>query len=396
MAKTDSNNWQTRIIHTFAEVENIRSAWESLQASETYPTIDANVDRQLSVMQAFECTPLILLLEQNNQPRAMIIGRQEKLTLPVKLGYKTLMKPKLNGMSVVYGGVLGQPDEQISSLLIRELMKHLRKKEIDVISFNHLKVDSIFYQQLLRIVPFLFRNNFPVIEPHWRMSMPGGLEEFLASRSKNTRKDFRRTLNRLPKKFPDKVKICVYKTLTEVPRAIEDAVYISRNTYHIPLGSGFVDTFQTHALLKMAAAKGWLRLYVLYIDNEPVAFEYILKNGRIGYGEATAYDPKWQKWNVGTFTLLKAIECLSEEGDVDYLDFGFGGAQYKRSLCNDFWQEARETYLFSHRVYPIFIKVIYTVVTTTNIFLKYILTKSGMFNNVKRKWRNFLQKSKSK
>ncbi len=394
MTKTNSNNWQIRVIHTFAEVENIRSAWESLQASESYPTINANIDRYLSVMQAFECTPLILLLEQHSQPLAMIIGRQEKLTIPVKLGYKTLIKPKLNGMSVVYGGVLGRPDGQISSLLIHELMKYIRKKEIDVISFNHLKIDSTFYQQVFRIVPFLSRNHFPVIEPHWQMSMRNSLEEFLSSCTKNTRKDFRGKLNRLSKAFPGKIKLHVYRTLGEVPQAIKDTVHISQNAYQIYLGGGIVGTEQSRVLLKTAAEKDWLRLFVLYIDETPVAFEYILKIGKIGYGESTSYDSKWQKWGIGTFTLLKAVEYLSKEGSVDYLDFGFGDAQYKKSYGDKCWQEAKVTYLFSPRMYPIFINLLYTVTTAANIFLKYLLIKSRMLNKVKRKWRNFLQKTK--
>jgi len=147
--KNLGDGWEVTIAKTVEQVESLRQIWQDMQKSEPYPVINVDIDRYLSVNQArgdSKAKPYIVLVTEDGKPVAMLVGRIQKMPLKLKIGYKTLVKPKLKGISVVYGGVLGQPDEQISSLLIRELMKILRKRQIDVISFknrfNILSADS--------------------------------------------------------------------------------------------------------------------------------------------------------------------------------------------------------------------------------------------------------------
>ncbi len=55
-------------------IQTVRPIWEKMQANEPYPVINADIDRYLSVLQAAEdeCRPLIMILKQNDQPRAMV------------------------------------------------------------------------------------------------------------------------------------------------------------------------------------------------------------------------------------------------------------------------------------------------------------------------------------
>ena len=146
------NDLEIIIARSVEEIESIRPVWEQMQADEPYPIINADIDRCLSVLQATgnECSPLVLLLKQNDRPRAAVIGRLERHAIPISVGYKAILKPKLRCMTVIYGGILGQPDEDVASLLIRELMKLLEQREADIIFFNHLRIDSVFFRQVRR------------------------------------------------------------------------------------------------------------------------------------------------------------------------------------------------------------------------------------------------------
>jgi hypothetical protein len=336
-----------------------------------------------------------MIFYHNSQPRAMVIGRLERHAIPLRVGYKTIMKPKLRSMTVVYGGVLGQPDEGTSALLVRELMSLLQQGQADLIFFNHLRVDSAFYRQVRKMPTLPCRDQFPVIEPHWRMLIPKNMEEFFASLSKNTRSNLKSHLNKLGKKYPGKVRIHTYSKLEDVPQAIRDVTYISKNTYQHALGAGFADTLQNHILLNTAATKGWFRVHILYINEEPTAFEYALKYGRTYFGEATGYDSKWKDLNVGTVTLLKVLEILCQEGATDYFDFGFGDAPYKQQYCNEHWMEA-SVYIFAPRPYPILINTLQTIMLALDSGLKYIVNRVGMLNWIKRCWRSLLQQSTAK
>jgi hypothetical protein len=268
-------NWKATIIRTLDQIETIRPVWEKMQANEPYPVINADIDRYLSVLQAAEdeCRPLIMILKQNDQPRAMVIGRLERHAIAMRLGYKTLLKPKLRSMTVVYGGILGQPDEGVSALLVRELMKLLRQREVDAIFFNHMRADSCIFHISGKLPGVLIRGYFPKVENHWSMSVPENLEGFYQARSKKHRGNLKRYISKLEKEYPNQVRIITYTEEDDLDEAIKAASQISCLTYQHGLDSGFTDNPRTRVLLTTAARQGWLRMSVLYINREAGAFQ---------------------------------------------------------------------------------------------------------------------------
>jgi len=360
--------------------------------------INTDIDRYLSVMKTSEqeYQPLILILRQYEQPKAMIIGRRERHVVPWRIGYKVIFKPRLWCMTVIYGGVLGMPDEEVSSCLVRELMRVLRRREIDLIFFNHLRVDSVFYQQVRQVPHFFCRNPYPVVESHWRMAIPESMDAFFASCSKNQRKHYKRYLKTLESEFSNRIRLCTYTEEKDVSRAISDAAQISQNTYQYALGVGLEDNLSTGALFRMAAKKGWFRGHILYLDGEPAAFRFALKYRRIYFGNGIGYDPKWKKYNIGTFSLLKVIEKLCQDGDVDYYDFGFGNAQWKECQNCESWPEAAMTYIYAPRLYPLTINMMGTLNTRVTLVATRLLRKTGVIGWIKRMWRRKLQRTSMK
>lgn len=389
-----NDNWKITALRSIEEIEGIRPVWEKMQAEEPYPVINADIDRYLSVLESQKdgnVRPHVILLKHLGRAEAMVIGRVERRRFHCRIGYKTLFKPHLRCLMIVYGGILGQPDDIISAKLVHELIKILYRGEADVVSCNHLVVSNPFEQQMRKVPGIFRRNHFSLIQPHWRMTIPESLEQFLASRSKNTRKDLRSTINSIKKEFHKTLEIRIATMPEEVPQAIKDVMYIHKNTYQNGLAGDFAKTYEDQILFNVAATKGWLRLYILYIDSEPVAFEYILKYHEVCYGEATAYNPKWQKWNVGKFILLKAIEDLCRDNTAKYIDFGFGNAKYKQSYANEVWNEIATTSIFAARFRPVFLNLLLSSVMGLSLGLNYLSGKSGLTRLLKRRWRNLLQ-----
>ncbi len=390
------DRWKSVVIHTLDQLESIRPIWQKMQAEEPCPVINADIERYLSVLRALEgeAHPLIVLLTQNGQPRAMVIGRREERVTPVRMGYKTLIRPKLRCMTVVYGGVLGQPDEQVSSFLICELMKVLRKRKVHVISFNHLKIDSSFYRQVRKIPNILCRNHFPRLEPHWRMAIPQTIDEFLVSCPKSFRKHLRRYCRKMESDNPQGMHMRTFSLPDNLSKAIADASRISENTYQNALGVGLEDCEQTRRLLHDAALMGWFRGHILYIYGEPVAYRFAQKYGRVYYGDGIGYDLEWRDYNVGTLSLLKVLEIICQDCSIDYYDFGFGDALWKRQTPNtESWQEAVATYLFAPRLYPLVINAMIGLNSAFTLCVKCFLHRIRVFDWVKRVWRGELKKT---
>ncbi len=397
MVKSDSvyfqDSWDVIVARNIEEIETIRPLWEEMQAKESHPVINADIDRYISVIKASggDAQPYIILMKQNGHPAAMVIGRVEKHTVKLRLGYKTLLSPTLRCLTVVYGGVLGQPKSDLCSLLIGELLKELQRGEAEMIYFNHLRIDCQLYQFARKMPGILGRDYFSKIEPHWTMSVPREMEVFYNSCGKSSRKQFKKCIKRIEKEFPGQLRRVSYTREDQLDEAIRIAAQISSKTYQRALGSGFVDDARTRTLFATAARKGWLRLYVLFIDDEACAFELWLQYGNVYFGHGIGFDPKWRRWRIGTVLFLQTIEQLANDREVDTIDFGFGDAEYKRSYGNEHWNEA-SVYIFAPRLYPIFVNLVRTLMMGLSIAVEFIIKRFGFLGWVKRQWRNVLQK----
>jgi hypothetical protein len=269
----------------------------------------------------------------------------------------------------------------------------LRRGGVDLVYFNHLPVESAFYRQVRERTGCLCRNHFPVIEPHWRMVVPRTMEEFYASRSRKHRKHLRQYQNALERQFPNQIEVRTYRKPEDLARAIQDAAAISKNTYQAAMGVGFADDVRRRHLLRTAAEKGWFRGHILYLNGEPAAFRFALCYNGVYFGDGIGYDARWKQLRVGTILFAKVLERLCGEEAVEYYDFGFGDAEYKRSYADESWLEAVGTYIFAFRPYPIAINMLNGVNGCVMRGLTWALGRSGISPWIKRTWRRRLTKT---
>jgi len=387
------DGYEVSVAESVADVERIRPIWEQMQAKEPYPVINADINRYLSVLKASgdDVKPYVMVLRQNGRPAAMIIGRIAKRRLGLKLGYKTLCKPSLNCLTIIYGGILGQPVDDLSQLMIRELMRVLRQERLDAVYFSRLRTDSDIYQ-FVREVPGLFsRSHFPQKESHWTMVVPKDIESFYKARSKKHRGNIRRSIKKLEIEYTDRVEVVNCKGEDGLDDAIKAAHQVSLTTYQHGLGCGFVDDPRMRSLLTTAGKQAWLRFAVMFIDGQPCAFQTGLRYQGTYFLQQIGFDPRWRDFNVGRILFVNVLEHICADPDIQYIDFGFGDADYKHSYGDTQWQET-SVYIFATRPCPIFINMLRTSTMGLNASLEYILNKTGLVGWVKRRWRNLLQK----
>lgn len=390
--KQSSDEWKIIVAKNFEEIEAIRPIWEQMQRSELYPTPNADIDIYLSTVKSGgdDVRPCIILVKQNGDPRALLIGRCERHSLKVWLGYKTLFSPKLKCLSVVYGGVLGRPNSYVYPLLIAEISRMLHDREVDMIFFNHLRMDSDVYRVLKASHGFLCRGWLLGTQQHWSISIPDTMDQLYERYSPKNRSNLRRLISRLERAYPGQVRVVTYTNQDEVQKAIDIMAGISAQTYQFQLDSSFVDTDYTRNMLKLAAKRGWLRACVLFIGEEPSAFELALKYGKSYFGLHTGFDPKWRRFRVGTVLFLNFLESICGDSTAKSFDFGFGDAEYKRLYSDQCWEES-SVYIFAPRLYPIFVNALHSSIMAVNAALEYVFRKIGAVDWIKRKWRNLLQ-----
>lgn len=379
------DGWQLVVATNLKEVEAIRPAWKQLQDEEYYPVFFADIDRFISVIKASngDMQPYVMLFKHNGCPEVMMSGSVKKQPLECRIGRRTLFKPSLRRLSIVYGGILGKQTDENCVVVIRELMKLLRRREVDVVFINRIRTDSPLYRLVRKMLPALSRAFFPRIENHWCMSIPETIDVFYQARSKRHRGNLRRYIRKLAREYPNKTKVVTYHREDELDDAIKAASQISAKTYQHAYGSGFRDDYWTRTLLSTAAKFGWLRIHILYIDQEPCAFQIGMQYGEKYFLRMMGFDPKWKRFHIGTVLFLQVLENICKDPKVELLDFGFEEYEYKRSYGDKRWSETF-VYIFAPRLFPVFVNIVRSFMLATTILLKYLMTKIGIYEAVRR------------
>jgi CelD/BcsL family acetyltransferase involved in cellulose biosynthesis len=155
----------------------------------------------------------------------------------------------------------------------------------------------------------------------------GSWDTFLAGQSARFRKSARSHRNRLERGHEVRYRLADSDTLE---RDLDSAFYLHRarfGEHSRCLFCGAHEPFQ-RAFAAIAVERGWLRLLLLELDGEPVAFEY----GFLFEGAYFAYqggrDPAWDRKSVGFVLELESIRRALEDGAAEYRFLG-GEEEYK-------------------------------------------------------------------
>ena len=396
-ANADSQNgssgrWEVMAAESIGEIEAIRPVWDRLQCDESHPVPNADIDKYVSFIEASagDVRPCVLLLKRDGCPAAMLVAWIEKHRLKFTLGYKTLFEPALRTLTVVYGGVLGRPDEEACSVLAGEMLRRLRSRDIDVLRFNYLRTDTIFYRTIRKTRGFGFRGHVSRVDEHWCLALPKGMDEFYRSFSRKRRYNLRRVVRLFERDYSDKSVLAQYSTEAEVDEFLHLAAELSSKTYQTALGVGVAADEQTTTLMKAAARHGWFHSHVLFAGDVPCAFQLGLRYKGVYYMVNMGHDPAFQSRSPGTVLFFKVLESLCDDNSVSNLDFYFGDARYKRQYGTDHWPEAC-VYVLAARPHLILLNMLRVSVVYMNAGLKFVVSRIGVGDWIKRKWRNSLQ-----
>jgi hypothetical protein len=384
--KLERSQGAVQVAKSAEEIEKFRLFYEQTQ---WHP--EADIDFFLTVIKANEGTasPYAIVLESDDGPSAMMVGRIDHTVFKWKIGYKTLAESPVRLLMILYGGVLGDLSEENSIALYREIQRALIRGDADVAVLNHVRVDSPLHRIASSGPGFVYRDHFAHANPHLKLTLPSTFEEFIRQRSENTRSYIRRYGTRLKKKYGEGCRITCFQTPEEIDRAMNDVETIAAQSYHRGLGVGFLHTPETRDKWLLAAERQWLRVYVLYLDEVPRAFWTGYLYQRNFYIEYTAFDPQFRDERPGMFLLLQMIEEFCAKEEVDAVDFGFGDADYKRKFATEDWEEAL-IYLYPPTLKGAWLNMSRTLTMGISQISKEALERMGVQGWLKTKWRRYL------
>jgi CelD/BcsL family acetyltransferase involved in cellulose biosynthesis len=207
-----------------------------------------------------------------------------------------------------------------------------QKEQWDVIEFPQLPAGSETREQLERLAAengYLtgawHSNNSPYVQ------LMGSWENYVKNLTKHHRSNINSRLNRLQKLGPANLELV--SSQAELPTALEEGYRIEAAAWKGEAGTAIYSQpelreFYT-AFAKMAAERGWLRLYFLNVNGERIAFDYCILYQNKLYSLKIGYDPKFASYSP--CNLLKYL-MMREAFELGLTESHFLGTDDKWKL----------------------------------------------------------------
>jgi CelD/BcsL family acetyltransferase involved in cellulose biosynthesis len=336
--------------------------------------------------------PHLVRLDRPGDRPILVVGRIEEVQLDVRIGYLRLLRPRLRCLTVVHGGVGRAETEDDCRRVLDALRSALARKEADVLRFLGLRTDSPLYRAAASVSPWLCRDQFVSPQPHWRVAVPGSLDEFLAARSRNTRQNVRRYGKRFEADYHGRLAIRRFgrDADADVDRLCADLELVAAKTYQRGLGVGFTGDKLQRRVIELQLQQGRYLAWVLSIDGVPSAFwDGSIHAGTFFIG-SPGYDPTLASARVGTWLQMRMMEDLCARPDVVSLDYGMGDAQYKRSFGDKCWMDAI-LHVFAPSTVGLRVNAMRTAAMGATGAAHSALARFGLEEKIKRGWRRRLQ-----
>ena len=166
--------------------------------------------------------------------------------------------------------------------------------------------------------------------------LEGDWEAYLASRPRHLRRELARKRKRLETEWDAKWVSVADSAGAE--RAMTDVLRIERSSWKDREGTSLVSEPGASAfyarIARNCAARGWLRLELLYLDGEPVAHILGVAHRGTCYALKTSYDEAYRAWSPGIVLFQHAIRKAFEDG-LHTFDFLGDDSRWKTELAND-------------------------------------------------------------
>lgn len=374
---------RVRVLKTVAELDSIRAMWESWPGHR-----DSDIDFFLAILQTNPriVRPHIIVAERGGIPQAILVGRLDRGHIDFRMGYGRI-RSKASVLYFVYGAHRGSESLDISRAFLETIQLCLSSREADAAYLNFLRTDSDLYR-LARAAPgFLTRDYGLKTKPHYSLTVPNSADLFYAGLSSKVRKNQKRQAKKLFEDFHGAVKIREFRAPAEVPRLAELVEQVAKISYQRGLGVGFVDSAEERSRLGLAAGKGCLRAYVLYLEGRPCAFWVgVLTHGTF-LSDYLGFDPAFAKHSPGMYLVMRVLESFcTGAAAVSKVDFANGDAQYKEVLSNNEWWEG-PVYVFSSSRKGVQLSLLRAISGGINNFGQAFLNRTGLLQKVKKYWR---------
>jgi hypothetical protein len=372
-----------QVIETASDIQKTRDFWNSWPG-----TRDSDPDFFLFIagIRPEVIGPRVILARRDGAPDAMLVGRLERRRIPIKFGYLHFSSPRMRVLNLIDGGLRGNASAENVDLLVGHVLKSLRNGDLDMAYFERLQVGSPLHHGVRTLSRAFERGISRGRTIHRWLRLPDSSEGLYKILSPEHRQNYRRKGRKLLKDFPGEVQIRRYESPDDLQLVFRDVEAIAQKTYQRGLGFGFQDSAETRGRFELAASKGWLRAFVLYVAGNPVAYWNAMAYCGTLWGDQIGYDPEFRRYSPGMYLSLTVLGEMCDhpqDHGISRADYGIGDAEYKSLLSNNSYEE-EDVLIYGRTLRGIGINAISAPVQLADLAAKRILARSNLLVRAKR------------
>jgi CelD/BcsL family acetyltransferase involved in cellulose biosynthesis len=374
-----------RTIRNFEELEAVRAYWENWQ---DYPNSDFVHFQLICRLRAEVICPHVTVVERNGEPCCLLIARLENFNFTPAIGYLKLARIPAKIITVLHRGVVGEVTNETALALVQHLLVLISSGEADAVVFHELPENSSLLQTLLLNGPRFVCEKKPAWSSHWTMTLPDQPGLLLKKFRAKHRTWVRKKQKEIEADFSGRLAWRYLSSFENVPELCTRLEAVAVRTYQRGLGAGFKDDREHRQRFALFADRGQLRVQLLEIQERIAAYWIGIIYRDTFHSWATAYDPDFGKYEVGTQILVRMVDELAQEG-VRKLDFGLGDAHYKKRFGDHSWSEATLA-MFAPTAKGVTIRSVLGASKVLDDYARRALQKTGVLDKLKTGWRRRL------
>ncbi|MEM2145647.1 MAG: GNAT family N-acetyltransferase [Candidatus Jordarchaeaceae archaeon] len=270
----------------------------------------------------------VLYIEDKNRIIAIAPLRLSRYNFAGSFGYNVI-EPLAFRHADYTGFILAEREVDCLKLFLNYLFE---QDDWDFIYLYDIPGTSIISELLPKIstdIPSTFEFTKGVVCPY--MVLPESMDVLMNKLSKNFRYNLRRYMKKLEKDY-QRVELKRYDELGSVEEAMQIFIHLHQKRWNLKGMPGVYDTQKRRNFgleaAKVLADKGWLVLYFLTVNDQPIAGLYCLEYNHKMYGGLSGFDPNYTQYSVGNLIIAKVIEkCIEKR--IKEFDFMKGAEPYK-------------------------------------------------------------------
>jgi Acetyltransferase (GNAT) domain len=322
------DNYSVKIATTMEGIEALLPVWRKWAHS-----LDSDTDYFLHTLthDPDVLCPYVIAVLNHGIAQAMLLGQVRWSKTFAVVSSVNIPGPKARVLKIKKGGRIGRPSAEVDRLLALELLKATKSGQVDSICCERLPLHSGLFHQIQQLAGFLVNKRVPHLFSYSMLSLSADHNKRPRVFPGKVYRENRRRAGILNRAFPGQVRTRCFSQPDEMDAGMLDAARVAITTWQHHLSLTLSNTEESRETFRFFARKGWLRIYVLYVKDEPCAFLVGQLYNNTFYCQFAGYQPSFARFAVGSLLTARAFEELAAAG-VEWVDLGEGDQEHYRQL----------------------------------------------------------------